>query len=159
VERDVFREASVARLRSELEHRFEVGGPEEAGLRALIYIRLPEGSVDERGFSVLKLVRASRPAARRRTLAQVKEIIREQYLLVRLDEERAINALPTLLGADATERKAVLDVVHQVGRGGVLSGRQSAALRGSRHCSTSSARSRQVGAGACLTQRFIRAAP
>ena len=31
----------------------EVGGPEEAVLRALIYIRLPEGSVDERGFSVL----------------------------------------------------------------------------------------------------------
>ena len=30
--------------------RFEVGGVEEAVLRALIYIRLPEGSVDERGF-------------------------------------------------------------------------------------------------------------
>ena len=123
VERDVFREASVARRRAELEHHFEVGGPEEAGLRALIYIRLPEGRVDERGFSVLRLVRASRPVARRRTLAQIKEIIREQYLLVRLDEERAIDALPILLGTDAAERKAVLDIVHQVlAASGVLSG-------------------------------------
>ena len=31
-------------------------------MRALIYIRLPEGSSDERGFNMLKLIRASRPA-------------------------------------------------------------------------------------------------
>ncbi len=40
--------------------------------------------------------------------------MREQYLLVRLDEERAIAALPKLLGADANERKATLDVLHRV---------------------------------------------
>ena len=112
-ERDLFREASVARLRSELEHRFNVGGPEEAALRALIYIRLPEGSIDERGFSVLKLIRASRPASKRRSLAQFKETVREQYLLVSHDAERAINALPTLLGSDVTARKAMLDDLHR----------------------------------------------
>ena len=37
------------------ERRFEVGGVEEAVLRALVYIRLPEGSIDERGFAMLKL--------------------------------------------------------------------------------------------------------
>ena len=112
-ERDLFREASVARLRSELEHRFNAGGPEEAALRALIYIRLPEGSIDERGFSVLKLIRASRPASKRRSLAQFKETVREQYLLVSHDAERAINALPTLLGSDVTARKAMLDDLHR----------------------------------------------
>ena len=90
------------------------GGPEEAALRALIYIRLPEGSIDERGFSVLKLIRASRPASKRLSLAQFKEIVREQYLLVCHDAERAINALPTLLGSDVTARKAALDVLHRV---------------------------------------------
>ena len=54
IERDLVREAHEAQLRSELEHRFEVGGLEEAVLRALVYIRLPEGSVDERGFAVLQ---------------------------------------------------------------------------------------------------------
>jgi hypothetical protein len=114
VERDLFREASAARLRSHLEHRFEAGGPEEAALRALIYIRLPEGSIDERGFSVLKLIRASRPASKRWSPDQIKETVREQYLLVCLDEERAISALPRLLGSDMAERKSMLDSLHQV---------------------------------------------
>jgi pimeloyl-ACP methyl ester carboxylesterase len=114
IERDLLREANTARLRTELEHRYEAGGPEEAALRALIYIRLPEGSIDERGFSVLKLIRASRPTSQRHSLAQFKQMVREQYLLVCMDEERAIQALPTLLGADTARRKAMLDVLHQV---------------------------------------------
>jgi hypothetical protein len=114
IERELAREASTARSRADLEHRFEAGGPEEAALRALVYIRLPEGSVDERGFAVLKLIRASRPAARRMGLAHFKEVLREQYQLVRLDEQRAINALPMLLGTDTAERNAMLDVLHQV---------------------------------------------
>ena len=101
VERDLVSEAREAQLRAELEHRFEVGGLEEAVLRALVYIRLPEGSIDERGFAVLRLIRASRPAAKRMSLARFKEMLREQYLLVRLDEERAVSALPKLLGEDA----------------------------------------------------------
>ena len=114
VERDLVREAREAQLRAELERCFEVGGLEEAVLRALVYIRLPEGSVDERGFAVLRLVRASRPAAKRMSLARFKEVMREQYMLVRLDEERAVSALPKLLGEDAVGRKAGLDVLHRV---------------------------------------------
>ena len=63
---------------------------------------------------MLKLIRASRPVDKRMSLARFKEMMREQYLLVCLDEERAINALPKLLGADASERKAALDVLHRV---------------------------------------------
>jgi pimeloyl-ACP methyl ester carboxylesterase len=114
IARDLVKEASITRLRSELEHRFEVGGLEEAVMRALIYIRLPDGSVDERGFTALKLIRASRPVAKQMSLARFKEIVREQYMLVCLDENRAINALPTLLGSNAKERKAAFDILHQV---------------------------------------------
>jgi hypothetical protein len=113
-DRDLVREANTARLRSELEHRFEVGGPEEAVMRALVYIRLLEGSIDERGLAALKLIRASRPVAKQMSLARFKEMVKEQYLLVRLDEDRAVNALPTLLGPDATKRKAALAALHQV---------------------------------------------
>jgi pimeloyl-ACP methyl ester carboxylesterase len=114
IERDLAREADTARLRAELEHRFETGHVEAALARALIYIRLPDGSVDERGFAVIKLIRASRPAAKRLSLAQFKELIKEQYLLVCLDEERAIRAIPKLLGPDRDERKAALEVLHRV---------------------------------------------
>jgi pimeloyl-ACP methyl ester carboxylesterase len=114
IEREVIREADAVRMRSELESRFDAGGPIEAGLRALIYIRLPDGSVDERGFSVLKLIRASRPANNRISMARFKEMVREQYLLVYFDEERAIAALPKLLGADTNARKSTLDLLHRV---------------------------------------------
>jgi hypothetical protein len=114
IERDLVRDANTARLRAELEHRFDVGSLEAAVLRALIYIRLPEGTIDERGFTTLKLLRASRPVARRMSLAQFKEMVKEQFLLVALDEERAIAALPRLLGDDASARKTALDAVQKV---------------------------------------------
>ena len=47
----------------------------EAVLRALIYIRLPEGSVDERGFAVLKADPRCAAAGERLSLAQLKEML------------------------------------------------------------------------------------
>ena len=114
IERDLAREAGAAKLRAELGQRFETGRAEEALARALIYVRLPEGSVDERGFATIRLIRASRPVARRLSLAQFKDLIKEQYLLICMDEERAISAIPKLLGPDNDERKAALDVLHRV---------------------------------------------
>jgi hypothetical protein len=63
---------------------------------------------------VLKLIRASRPADKQASLAQFKEMMRKQYLLVCLDEERAITALPKLLGRNAASRRTALDALHRV---------------------------------------------
>ena len=82
---------------SALEARFETGGVTEAAIRALIYIRLASSTVDERGFSILKAVRSMRPAAERLHLAELKDLFRNQFLLVKLDEERAVAAIPKLL--------------------------------------------------------------
>jgi hypothetical protein len=114
IERELIRDATKARLRSELEHRFGVGSVEAAVLRALVYIRLPEGTIDERGFTVLKLLRSSRPVAKRMSLAQFKETLKEQFLLVCLDEDRAMTTLPRLLGDDVGMRKTALDALRQV---------------------------------------------
>jgi hypothetical protein len=114
IERDLVRETAAARLTSELEHRFEEGHVEEAVLRALIYVRMPQGSIDERGFAMLRLVRASRPADKRMTPARFKEMVKQQYLLLRLDEERAVKALPRLLGPDKDVRAQALQVLHEL---------------------------------------------
>jgi hypothetical protein len=114
IERDLSREAAQAQLQNQLAHRFDTGGIEEAVLRALVYIRLPEGSIDERGFTMLKLIRASRPVSRRITMARFKEILREQFQLVSLDEGRAVSSLVKLLGTNGVEREGALDIVHQV---------------------------------------------
>ena len=114
IERDLARETAEARMQAELEHRFEEGHVAEAVLRALIYIRLPEGRVDERGFAMLKLIRASQPPSKRISLPRFKEMMREQFLLVCLDEERGVTTLPRLLGADAVEHDAALEILHRV---------------------------------------------
>jgi hypothetical protein len=114
IERDLVRETAAARLTSELEHRFEQGHVEEAVLRALIYIRMPQGSVDERGFAMLRLVRASRPEGKKMSAARFKEMAKQQYFLLRLDEERAVKALPRLLGPDKDVRAEALEVLHQL---------------------------------------------
>ena len=97
MERDLLREAAAAELRSSLDRKFEEGGLEEATLRALIYVRLPDGAFDERSFRMLKSIREQRKSNDRITRSQLREMLNVQLQLVQLDEERAIEAVPKLL--------------------------------------------------------------
>ncbi len=120
-EHELAREAAAATGRAALETLFEKGGLAEAVVRALVYIRAETGNVDERGFGALQAIRAMRPATERLHLIELKKLIREQYLLVRLDEERAVRALPALLTAGDGDRRAAFDVVRRIAeaRGGL----------------------------------------
>jgi hypothetical protein len=114
IERDLAREADEARARTELEERFETGDAAEAAVRALIYVRRSDGAADERGFAMLRKLRAAQPPERRRTMGELKTLVKEQSLLLRLDEERAIEAIPRLLPESADQRRAAIDAVHSV---------------------------------------------
>jgi pimeloyl-ACP methyl ester carboxylesterase len=112
--RDGAREAAAKQATAHLEQQIDQGGLIEAAVRALIYVRLPEGKVDERGFAALKQISAELPAAKRIGLVRFKEIVKEQYLMLLLDEERAIAALPKLLQADRRQCEEALAVLHRV---------------------------------------------
>jgi hypothetical protein len=114
IEREVQRERAAAELHSALEHRFETGGADEGALRALIYVRRPDGSVDERGFRMLKIIRDSRKVNKRLTLAQFKAMLRDQYQLILLDEERAVKSLPRLLRLGEPDADAALDALREL---------------------------------------------
>jgi hypothetical protein len=114
IERDLLREADEAKLRVELEQRFEVGGLPQAVLRALVYVRLPERSVDERGFAALQAIRAMQPVNDRMGMAELKACLKEQYLLIRLDEERAVRAIPRLLPESEHARRTAIDALLQM---------------------------------------------
>jgi Protein of unknown function (DUF3141) len=114
INRDVAREAVAAQRRAELEQRFEVGGLPEAIVRAMIHIRLPEGRVDERGFAALQAVRRVQPANRRLSFGEIKALFRDQYLLLRLDEERAVRAIPRLLPQSERWRQTAWAAVCEV---------------------------------------------
>jgi hypothetical protein len=112
--RDVAREAAAKQAAVQLEQGVDQGGLIEAAVRALIYVRLPEGKVDERGFAALKQISAELPAAKRVGLARFKEVVKEQYLILLLDTERAIAALPKLLPSDRQQCQEVLALLRRV---------------------------------------------
>jgi Protein of unknown function (DUF3141) len=112
--RDVARETAAKQAAAHLEQQIDQGGLIEAAVRALIYVRLPEGKVDERGFAALKQISAELPAAKRVGLARFKEIVKDQYLILLLDAERAIAALPKLLPGNRRQCDEALALVRRV---------------------------------------------
>ena len=108
---DLLRQANEARLRAALEPKFAAGGLPEAMIRSLVYIGLAERSIDERGFTAAKAIRDARPAGLRLSQPALKEMFRDQFLLLTMDQDRAVQALPGLLPADpAVRREALADI-------------------------------------------------
>jgi pimeloyl-ACP methyl ester carboxylesterase len=114
LDRDAVREQAQAKRRQELEKKFEEGGTIEAALRSLAYVRMGEGSVDERGYAVLKQLYDAQPPGRPRTMAQLKQVLRDQYLLLKTDEKRAVAAISKLLPRDEDERSRTLRAVERI---------------------------------------------
>ncbi|MES2261329.1 MAG: DUF3141 domain-containing protein [Pseudomonadota bacterium] len=123
--RDIAREAAVVAGRAKLTMRTAEGGRAEAVVRALLYIfSSPELRVaDERAFATLRELRQHTPPGQQITLVRFKEIVHEQYLMLKLDEPGSLRDLPLLLPSDPAERASALDVVRQVaGAAGSLTG-------------------------------------
>ncbi len=94
-----------------IKRKLAEGGPREAALRALLYIRIPEGVVDERSFNFLRLMRNE--AGKGLTLQEFKQAVREQFLLLLLDERRAVAAIPTLLSRDPRLAQRMKSILHR----------------------------------------------
>ncbi|MEJ1978230.1 MAG: hypothetical protein WDN49_21025 [Acetobacteraceae bacterium] len=99
-ERDPAHEAAARLFRAELEQRMEQGGLIEAALRGLLYVLRAGRALDERSFGAFEAVREAGPGKRRVSRAQLKDMLRDQSLILRLDEARAVAAIPKLLPAD-----------------------------------------------------------
>src|SRR5262249_22103064 len=96
---------------AELKSRIPVGGLREAGIRALIYVGLARGTVDERGFEALRRIRRMHGDM---SLREFKSLAREQFLMLMVDTEAALAALPPMLPADADTRRKLFDLIKQV---------------------------------------------
>jgi hypothetical protein len=106
--------ARAAHLLQELEKRFDKGGLDEAECRALVYVNRPDGGMDERGFNTLKKLRAEHSVVPQRSIGELREMLKEQAMLVRLDEKRAMEAIPKLLPANMDQRQQALDELCKV---------------------------------------------
>ncbi|WP_233256243.1 DUF3141 domain-containing protein [Falsiroseomonas bella] len=89
------------------------GGLNEAVLRALMWVRLPTASADERSFAIIRRIRAAL-GRERLPLAEFKRTIRQQFFMLLIDEARAIETLPALLPDDPAVRAKALAVLRSV---------------------------------------------
>ncbi len=88
------------------------GSALEALVRTLLYVRNDSGPFQERGYqALLQAVRES-PESETPSVAHLKEVVRDQYFLLALDSERALETLPELV-PDLERRK---NIVAQVRR-------------------------------------------
>jgi hypothetical protein len=103
----------VALATEHLRARMAEGGLHEALLRALVWVRLSVGRADERSFTIIRRIRqAYRP--RTLPLPEFKRIIREQFFMLVVDEERALATLPRLLPSDRAARAEAFALVRSV---------------------------------------------
>jgi pimeloyl-ACP methyl ester carboxylesterase len=99
---------------AELKSRIAIGGVREGAIRALLYVAMPRGAVDERGFGAIRRVRAIQDGMKRPTLAEFKALVREQYFMLLIEPEASVAAIPDLLPADGDVRRRTLATIRQV---------------------------------------------
>ena len=95
---DAMHKAFVARRREELKQGIAEGGPREATIRALLYIRMPDGVADERGFRLIQQMRED--AGSGLTISAFKKLVRDQFFMLITDECEAVEAIPAMLARD-----------------------------------------------------------
>ncbi len=103
--------AYIERRRAELKAKIPEGGLREALIRAMLYIGLKDAVVDERGFAVVRRVRAEHQGL---PLKDFKELLREQFSMLLLDEEGAVRAIPAMLPKDPEERREWFGTIREI---------------------------------------------
>jgi pimeloyl-ACP methyl ester carboxylesterase len=96
---------------AELKSRIPLGGLREAVIRALIYVNLGRGAVDERGFETVRRLRNRYGDL---PLSEFKTLVREQFAMLLIDEKAALAAVPSLLPVDAAIRSDGFNAIRQV---------------------------------------------
>ena len=99
---------------AELKSGITKGGLQECALRALIYVALACGRLDERSVNALRRIRLSGelPAM---TLDEFKDMARDQFFVLLLDTEAALEAIPALMTpVDPALRRKAFNLIKNV---------------------------------------------
>jgi hypothetical protein len=105
-----FVETRIAELRAKI----GTGGLRECMVRAALYIGMARGAADERGFETIRSIRLATTETQKLTLAEFKQLVREQFFMLLIDEEAALAAIPSMLPPGGDERQAALAAIQEV---------------------------------------------
>jgi pimeloyl-ACP methyl ester carboxylesterase len=112
--RSKLHEALVARRIEELRSGVAKGGTMEAFARALVYAGMARRAVDERGFEAIRRLRDAHLSEREMSLVEFKALVREQFLMLLIDEEAALGAIPEILPKSEEDRRGVFNALRTV---------------------------------------------
>ncbi len=107
------RQVLEARI-DELKARMDTGGLREGLARSLLYVAMASGAADERGFAAIRRMRSVEGGLPPMTLSEFKALIRDQFLMLVIDEEAALNTIPRLLPSDEAVRHGALSSLREV---------------------------------------------
>jgi pimeloyl-ACP methyl ester carboxylesterase len=96
----------------ELRGQMTTGSLREAAIRALVYVGLADASVDERGFSVLRQIRADNREGM--SLTEFKTAIREQLFMLLIDEERALAGIREIARRTPQDAGKIMPLLRRV---------------------------------------------
>jgi hypothetical protein len=99
---------------ADLKSRIANGSIRECIIRSALYVGMARGSIDERGFELVRRLRLVPSEMDRLTLPEFKQAVREQYFMLLIDEAAALAAIPAFLPADIDERKKILSIVRRI---------------------------------------------
>ena len=104
--------AVVEHLIADLEKRMAQGGLREAAIRAMLYVNMADGAADERSFAVLRQIRAER--GNDLTLGELKALVREQFYMLLVDQDRAIATIPEIIGREPGSMSEILQGLNRI---------------------------------------------
>jgi pimeloyl-ACP methyl ester carboxylesterase len=107
---DQFVQERIAELKSQIPE----GGIREATVRAVLYIGMTRGAVDERAFEAIRRIRESQKDLNPLPIADFKSLVREQYFMLLIDAAAAIAAIPSMLPPNSGMRTQAFDLIKQV---------------------------------------------
>ncbi len=99
---------------SDLKSRMEMGGLREALIRAALYVGMSHGSLDERTAEAIRRIRATTTPAERLSPIAFKEMVRDQYFMLIIDEKEALANLPKLLPTSREERRRAFSLLESI---------------------------------------------
>jgi hypothetical protein len=102
----------VRRRIADLTRQMTAGGRREGAIRALVYCGMADSTVDERAFAVLHAIREEHGG--NISVSEFKALVREQYFMLLIDEERAVAAIPELTGREPEASEKLLGQLRRV---------------------------------------------
>jgi pimeloyl-ACP methyl ester carboxylesterase len=103
--------AAAEQEKRRLRGRIAEGNVLDAAARVLVYIGKAQHRLDKSTFDALRKLLLAHPEV---SPAEFKAAVREQWAILAVDERAAIDALPQLLPADATARRALSEQLQAI---------------------------------------------